>query len=467
MPLTSGTVRGVHDSVPPGRFFISCLVLHVRPSILAAMRLPSLLLLTFVAIGCAGSPPKPTPAPSPIARAPVPDANGLHLYRNYFAIERVGPAASHFTAWWTDVEPSHCDATVEGSSVVLSGCMFGGLSVAPKEIPPVPEAHVEEKNRVEAAVRAKNPNASGLKIGFRGRYRELVVSELIVVTGARMMGKPVGWHARAVLRADDALTRVDGLGAGMSQSSYGMIDVPNDAARVRFTLPAEGDGQRLVLGHAIQEQGGPLEAVPHVRELLERVLATARELDARPPASTMGDLFDSPLVATLHESYDQPVYLGVQIYARHANFAEQRQRTLVVPLHPRQAATEGSTTRSAEAEIDGMRVKLTATMTRLEPAKAPLPKTPLEMEGEDMEATVTVRLEDDRGNRVERSFPARGKVVGKAPVLATPAGLVMPGGQSPSKEADALRATWPGNGRATSFDLYIQPDLVASPIEPR
>ena len=195
---------------------------------------------------CAGTPaPATTPSRPPVERivagsAPASGDDGrLHFFRNYFALEQVGREAAHFTAWWSDIEPSHCEATVIEDQVTLTGCMFGGMSVPPKSIPEVPDERKGEQTLVERAVKQKNPNASGIQVGYAGSYREVVVSEMILVTSAQMMNAPVGWHGRLRLRANGALTRIEGVAAGMSQSGYGMIEIPADAARIATAIQAQ------------------------------------------------------------------------------------------------------------------------------------------------------------------------------------------------------------------------------------
>jgi hypothetical protein len=142
---------------------------------------------------------------------------------------------------------------------------------------------------------------------------------------------------------------------------------------------------------------------------------------------------------------------------------KQEHRELVLRLRPREAAEKGMALASAEADVAGVHLKVSATMSALSPSKTPVRVT-LPYEGRDMEATLTVHVEDGRGNVFDRSYPARGKVVGEAPAVATPAGLELPGTSSPSKEADALRFTWPGNGQATQLDVYVSPTLYAAPL---
>ncbi|HVH43810.1 MAG TPA: hypothetical protein VM925_15765 [Labilithrix sp.] len=425
--------------------------------------------LCAVAIAaCSGEhPPSSVPTGSPPVQlmaseeAALKDDGQLHVYRNYFALEHVGPEAHHFTAWWVDVEPRHCEVTVQGSDVSFDGCGAGGMSIAPRNSAAIPSSVSAEAKLVEAAVHAKTPNAS-IRLAYHGVYRELVLSEMFLVTNARMMGKPVGWHARIRLRADHSLTRIEGVGAGTSGSRYGMIDTPADAARVDFVLPPSEDGQRLATSTLFASASGG-DVSPMDRTLVDRVLAVARDIASGKRGSTIGALYASPFDGSVPATYEQRLALGIRIYARHQNFAEQKYAGLVLTLHPRRAALEGKTVATSDVEIDGIHVKASATMFRFAPSTLPIPSR-LELEGRDMETTISLHVEDDRGNVFTRVYTARGRVVGEGPALATPAGLQLPGGSSASKEHDALLWTWQGNGQASSFDFSLSPDLVAEPV---
>ena len=359
----------------------------------------------------------------------VVDDGRLHFFRTYYALEEVGRFAHHYDAWYLDVEQSHCHIVVVDGKATVTGSDWGGLSARPAKLEAIPEGQASEAELVERTVERRYPNAKRVQIAYEGAYRRLVISDMHVVTNATMVDKPIGWHGRTILKADESLTRIEGQASGITSHGYGMIDIAKGSARL---------------------------AAP------DTALATARDIVAGRPVASFDALLASPHDATLPEGYDQPVSLHVSVFGRHEKPDEQVARDLQLPLHPRSAAKDGKTTASTKTDIDGTPIEVTATMTAFAPS-ANKARKQLAQEGEDMEATLDIALDDGRGNSIHRSYKARGKVVVQGLAIALPSGLELPGTSTPSAEADALKFTWPGNGTSRSIDIYVDPVMWAAP----
>jgi len=433
----------------------------------------SLLLLFFVALvsalGCgagrqARSPRRESPPPPSVAIVPARGAGEatLHLHRSYFALEHVGVAAHHFTVFYHHIEQCHCEASVVGNDVYLHGCGSGGLSVPPKRMPPVPSAMGPRAELVQSAIIDREPDATNLQTMYHGSYREIVVSEMIPISsGTPFEGHLAGWHGRVRLRADVGLTQVQGTAAGFSSSGFGLIDIPGGAARVELALAPADDGQHFVTDRLMH--GDPRAAAGNEKALLDAALAVARKVAAGEAVAAIAPLLSAPVDASVPAAYDQPVQLRVTLYGRVVS-GEQAHLELLVPLPPRAAIRDGTASATREGDVGGLHVRLTATLGRFGPSRQPSKQSAnFKNVGEDMEAPLSLRLEDGRGNVYERSLPARGKVRATGEAVALPTGLELPGTSSPSKQADALRTTWPGHAAIRSFDVYVDPVLYASP----
>lgn len=411
-----------------------------------------------------------------IVEDPAATAGGdgkLHFHRNAFALERVDVAAHHFTIWYHHIEPCHCEASVIGDRAYLSGCMWGGMSVPPAKVPPIPSEVEPLVELVEEALHDYEPDASSTKLAYHGHYRTIVVSEMIpIARGAPFNGTELsGWHGRVVLRADPTLSRIEGGGAGLSTTGFGLVDIPPGAARITFELPANEDGMVLLSARLMSD--GVARATGSTKALLDASLDAARKVDRGERVATMRALLKAPIDATLPPAYDPSVSLRVTLYARARPGHEQKGLELALQLHPRAAVKDGESIATTEGDIAGLHVRATAKLG----AFAPSPATSAQSKpfgegaGKDVEAPLTVRIDDGRGNVFERTFPARGKLLvdgeGDALAAALPVGLELPGTSAPSKEHDALHVAWPGTPIASSVDVYVDPVLFASPRAPR
>src|SRR5205085_5829005 len=97
-----------------------------------------------------------------------------------------------------------------------------------------------------------------------------------IARGAPFDGHLSGWHGRLVLRADPALTRIEGRGAGMSSNGFGLVDIPDGAARVPLDLAASEDGRVLLTARLMQ--GDIARATGSSKALLDASLDVARKI---------------------------------------------------------------------------------------------------------------------------------------------------------------------------------------------
>src|SRR5262249_45947058 len=71
------------------------------------------------------------------------DLSEAKPYRNYLGITHIEPAAHHFSVWYQDIEPTvvQLRARLDDKGRALleyEGSAWGGLGVAPSEVPPQP-----------------------------------------------------------------------------------------------------------------------------------------------------------------------------------------------------------------------------------------------------------------------------------------------------------------------------------------
>lgn len=368
-------------------------------------------------------PETPAPVVEPIATTDAAYDDGkLHFYRSYFALEAVGKLARHYDLHYLDVEQSHASAVVVDGRVVITESDYGGLSSPPTAPPPVPAALDDEAALVEAKLRTTYPKAKRVHVTYSGEFREVVVSEMMVTTETTVLTKLAGWHARHVWRANADLTHVEGPAPGKwAFSGIGVIDVPTGSARIDATTPAE---------------------------LEQRALATARDVIAKKPVPSFDSILRAPHDPTPPDTFDGKVTLDLHVAGQ----------SVPLVLHPRETLNGGNATAAAQISVRGVRISITATMTPFGPLTGPMRKSFAE-NGEQKESTITVHVDDGRGNTFDRGYPARGRVVVTEHAIALPMGLELPGTSSPSPEYELLHATMPApvDRIDVSAVLYAQP----------
>ncbi|WP_394847108.1 hypothetical protein LZC95_06520 [Pendulispora brunnea] len=390
-------------------------------------------------------------------------AERLGLFRSYFALERVGIPAHHFTVWYRKIEPAHCRVVVlDANTAKTSGCMWGGMSVRPSSIPPVPANVHALGEAAQDAVREEEPDAKDFAIRYEGVFRELVVSEFIPMVA--VPNGLSGWYGKLHLRADPGLTRfVDKVRDG--ESGFGAVEIPASAARLDVKAPSNENGKSLITDAMMSADPQSIltgrAGTP--RTYLERALSIARDIASGKPVPTMAPLLAAGIDTSLPEGYSVPVHVKLSVLAwlRKPGNNPNPRLELDIPLQWRDTVEPGGQTRgTTEGDIAGLHVRASATLGSMVPA-APLPYAPA-APWRSVEMSLTVRVEDGRGHVFERSYPAHGNILVEGRSAAT-IGFVLPDYGSSNHDRETLKVTWPGNPQAGAFDVQLNRELGFDP----
>jgi len=415
---------------------------------------------------CAGHRPSRTPSEAVVDTVPIrPEPAGagerLRVFRSYFTLERVGVPAHHFTVWYNEVEPGHCRVVVlDANTAKPEGCMSGGMSVRPENVPPVPANVRALAEAAEDAVREKEPKAKHFAIRYEGQFRDLVVGEAIPMvmnpTG------PAGWYGKLHLRADPDLTRfVDKVHDG--ETGFGAITIPTSAARIDIKPPPDENGKAL-LTHGMLNgdvQSMLTSGTGTRRAVLERTLSMARDVASGNPVPTIAPLLAAGADSSLPEGYAVPVHVKLNVLAWMRKAKTNPRLELDIPLPWREAVEPGGQTQgNAEGDIAGLHVRASATLGSMVPA-APLAYAP-PAPWRSVEMSLTVRVEDGRGHVFERTYPANGSILVEGRSAAA-IEFVLPDYGSSNHDREALKVTWPGNKQAGAFDVQLDRELAFDP----
>lgn len=369
------------------------------------------------------------------------DLGPLKQYRTYYAISDVSPPAHLYTVWYRNIEPTVLkvrafkDATGR-IHVEQVGGWWGGLGIPPRRRPPSPPA---ELARITKAVQdAVAPCGHGLMIAYNGHHHVLRVHEII------KHGHNVGWFATAALRANGALTRIEGMGE--QQSGFGLLHIPAGARWVAYTPPPGSNGNKLALGNPSQGLNSAL-------------LAAARAWDAGVAGPTLASLQSSNDTALLPPGFSQKLRVDVTIYGRARDFKQQRGGHYYVALPLSDAVFGGSATGKNVVKVGRHAFVIAAKLAS--PPRSPSPKRA----HSHFAGTLTVTLDGGARQRFSRSYPATGPIELEGHTVVAPTGFVLPGARAPSPEAARLHARLPGDNQFESFDVYVGVSIFADPRE--
>ncbi len=405
-----------------------------------------------------------SPASSARPAAPV-DLSSLKLYRNTYAVERVGPYAQHFTLWFHDIEPAYeqvrarVDPATGRVHIEVDHGMWGGIGdppARPREAPP----ELRELERALAReAEARCPDARGWVVAYDGAYREIDLVEMIAVTPKEKGNTRVGWNARATLAADDALTRLLPI-VPEAMSGYGLLETHEPIAWLDVAPVRSSEGSALLVDRLMRNKGqvaGTADA-----DLVEQALSAAKRLRDGAPSPSLASIVERQGVTLLPEDLHQRLRVKVTFYARaRAPGAPYADLPLAVPLETN-ALVHGATEGESSGVVGGIHVKVRAKLTPRAPRAADATGTTTA----PFEADLAVHIEDDRGHVFERVYPARGTMITEGAVAAAPSGLVLPGTSGPSKEMDDLHGAFPSPAPYAGLDFYLDASVLDDPREP-
>lgn len=383
---------------------------------------------------------------SPAAPA---DLSAVKPFHSYLAVTNVGPVAHHFQVWFRQVEPVTMriralrDESGKLHLIEESG-YWGGMGVPPDAPPQPPPPEVAELAKaVETELGARCKSATGFRVEHLGFYRTVDAVEFIA-HDLRTGPSRWGWKASATLIADPRLTTLNGSAERLS--GWSLLELPQEAQWIPAPLPPAQDGQRLALA----------EDAP-TPPLATRILEAARQLEAHAPSPRLADLVpaDAPL---LPASYVPLVVAKVAFSGRPNAGGRSNTTEARIPLDLRDAVFGAQATGEVEVPLCKRRIKVRATLTSAAPRTlAPALTT------ERFAGTLTLNIQDDRGQLWGRLYPAKGELYLQGNQVVAPSGLELPGSSSPSKEHDALLGQFSGDADCQRYDFKVDVSVFNDP----
>lgn len=397
------------------------------------------------------------------SRPALVDLSLLELYRNTFAVTRVGPYEDHFTLWFHDIEPTFVqlrarrDPRTGHVHIEVDHGMWGGIGMPPESPAPAPASVAALARSLEREVRDRCPDASGWVLQYDGAYREVDLVEVMPVRPGRGTRR-VGWHGTLTLAADEQLSHLAAR-APHYESGDGLIEMGEPVQWVSFAPPAAWTGTTLVVDRLARSKGAPAPASPE-GILIQAALEAARRLQASAPSPPLAELVAAQGASLLPPGMEQRLHVWVSLYARPKKgigSEQQQSAELAIPLETSEVAF-GTARGEAEVTVGGVLVKAQALLAPV----APLTKDTAS-HTMSIEATLQVRVQDTEGHVFERTYPARGEVIVEATTAVAPAGFGIPGASGPSKEMDALHGQLPGKGDFEVIDIYLRSGVTDDP----
>ena len=409
-----------------------------------------------------GSVPIADPVPTPRRARTLVDLSALKLFRNAFVVTDVGPYEQHFTVWYHHIEPAfeqlrvHKDPVTGKIHIAVDNGMWGGIG-APPNPPKAPPPDIAPLQReLEEELRARAPAANHWVVEYEGNYRTVTLQEMMP-TSLEGTTTRVGWNGSVTLEADAALTHLS-KPTGDYQSGFGMMEAAEPLQWVSFSLPPQENGTKLLIDAFLDAKSSS----PEKSALTEAALAAARRFDSHAAGPTIAEIAKNQGDSLLPTGIDQKLYARLSFYARPRQgipFDRQQQIEVPVGIRMNQAAY-GIAEGTREGILGGSHFKVTASLT----PRSPLTRDPLSA-SHKFEGSLHIIVVDDHGHGFDRTYPASGNLLVDGTSVVAPGGLSIPGSSGPSREMDALHATFPGQGDYASIDMYLTAGVEPDPRE--
>ncbi|MBN2192795.1 MAG: hypothetical protein JW751_08245 [Polyangiaceae bacterium] len=398
------------------------------------------------------------------AAAPAPphaDYAALLPFRSYFRLDRVGPLAHHFAAYFACVERNveiyavTRDPRTGAALVELERGMWGPVTIpSARDVTPPPAAARALGEAVRRRVDREHRHERRLMLSYLGEYRLVFFSELVP---GGMPGDPT---QRGVVRMSAELHASAGLDrlvneripfeGGVTLLCWEGWGTCGRVPRWFDLEPDERDGASLT-GTLLRssERSPPLER--ERRRLLAAALAAAREAEGGAPPRPLGSLA-AQRAPLLPPDLEQRLHYGFTLYARPADGRHDRQEQADVGvwLSLREAAF-GVARGHGAARIAGLGVTLAAELAADEPLGA-------DAAGErEVPMTLRLRLGDERGVVRSVAVPLHQRLLvgnGQAGVLrfGPPTGKDPPANPIPDEQR---HQALPGHGAFRAIDAYF------------
>jgi hypothetical protein len=347
--------------------------------------------------------------------------------------------------WYEDGSPITMRLRVERDpagrvDVILESWSTGIDPAAPPPVPFISPEVATLMQEVEKAILARCQTAPDLKIQYTGLYRTVTVREFISLSMDDSNMRGYGWVTTAQVAMDERLTRIVGEIEHEDQLG-GEIEVPADAQWL--ALPLQDDVKLLLGGAGTQKLSQPLAEA-------------AQRYDAKAPGPSLASLVpaDAPM---LPPGFVPRVVLQL-VYHKLVPDRRASSEHLIVPLDLRDAVFGKGAATEVTLNVAQFSYKVRATLV----PTVPLAPTP-GRKSTGYAGTLTVHINDDRGNAWHHAYPATGKIDHEGDTVIAPYGLDIPRGLTPSPEAEALHANFPASDPYTGIHFYVEPELAHNP----
>jgi len=341
------------------------------------------------------------------------DLTAARDYHSYVAVTAVAPLGHHFDVWYHGIEPNWLHLLVKREtsgrlSVMVTGGGWGGVGVAPREIPPLPRKIVALAREVQADLCRRCRQACKLKMSYGGEYRRVVVSAFVPVNAERTLTSTerIGWRSQAQLAMDASLSRI--LIPSVGFGGFGLVRLPADVQ----WIPAPQDVRPK-----------DLLSRRRIDQLSVEIVAAARRFDSKAPARSLASL--APDASLMPRGWDSRV-VSTAYLPDGTGSLDSRSRRLRVAFDLRDAVFTRNARAEAERKLGQRRFRLRATLI----PQAPRSPTPRRTQA-DFRGRLTLHLEDDRGHSWRRVYPVTGRLDLEGDLVAAPSGLLIPSSKRP------------------------------------
>jgi hypothetical protein len=420
------------------------------------------LLLLALAAGCSGAANRPSAPALPVASSPAPstpkppspDFARLRAFRSYYGVERVEAYEHHFLVQFFDLEAAFRYYDVAPDGTVRSG---GGGCCGPARaggvFSPVPDEQRDNARRVEARLHADEPGASRVTVEYLGSYREVVIVEIMPLSGPGDPSTRSIRRATATLRASPDLTSFHG-SAHMTLVTTRMcwekdwVRICDGPHWIDF-VPAEAPGRVHLAG--LVTEGSP---EPHAEQarFAAAALAAARDHEAGRPSASLSAMLAREPDRLLPERLSVPLQVTFEIWALPAGPDVGADMARIRIALPTAGVFRGGAHGAGTARIAGVEVRAEVDVRAT---------APVEGSGAvERDVELRYRLDDGRGNArtAEARLHARVMVDGSTIVAATfgwPPGSAVPMG---APRAQHLPGAGPYLALDASLELAARPD---------
>jgi hypothetical protein len=331
----------------------------------------------------------------------------LGAFRNYFGVRYVGPLADHFVVAFGCGERMMLTLSVDmqGRMYFDSGLVGGGLALVPSGAPhlPVPNRAARAADRIRAALELKYPQASDLKVVYEGTYREVEVSELLVLAPTGATQRNVH-YVNATLRADAELTAIDAEPASVWSGVTRLCVHPERCSPALAWMDFVPDKPT---GVVVMRKLLDADAGTHGARFQQSALKAARLVDRGKRGVTIDQLVQLHGSSLLPAGLAPPVAVGIAVSARVPLGATARQVhapvVVVLPLDAVLFAPDGASG-TASAIVAGLPLRLSLTLRAASPPDSTV-TTP-----QEVRLNLKYTVEDGRTTR-SRELELLGRVL--------------------------------------------------------